>query len=441
MRRAVLVLATLLVVTAGCTKRVNICESDSDCMQAGYPFCDVNGQYPASGGITNVCTVVPNDCPPERCGCTPGASVCDVNALTTCNADGKSASTAPCALGCATDNSRCATFAPSNNLTDALAAAALEPDIDVPAGSRFDVATGELRDSGDIHLPLKSILVQQLGGLDIRVFIARSFKIHDVMIDDNTDLRSLALVATGSIVIDGFVNGGPHRWGASGAQVTSAACVGTGDTRGGGGGGNGTFGGDAARRNVLPPPGQIGGAGGALQTTFQPLVGGCNGGGDTVVSVGGLGGAALEVVSLSNIEILQGGSIDVGGGGGPHLSGGGSGGTILLEAPTVLISGKITGNGGSGGACGNDGHDATPDTVPAPAVGGCTSNTAELSGAGGTGATPARNGGSSVFPDPDSGAGGGGSVGRLQIKTADGNYLHDGGILSVQISTGTLAPR
>ncbi|CAN5464319.1 hypothetical protein BH11MYX1_BH11MYX1_48550 [soil metagenome] len=441
MQNSAMVLASFFVLMSACTRRVNVCESDTDCTKAGYPFCDVNGEYPASGGIANVCTVIPNDCPPERCGCTPGASVCNVDELTTCNADGNSATVAACALGCAVDNTRCATFAPSNNLGDALAAAAAEPDIDIPAGAVFDVATGELRDSGGLRLPIKSILVQQLGGVDIRVFIAKSFKIHDVMIADNTDVRSIALVATGSVSIDGFVNGGPHRWGASGAQLTTAACVGTGDTRGGGGGGNATFGGDAARRNVLPPPGQICGAGGAPQTTFEPLVGGCDGGGDAVLPFGGLGGAAIEIASLGKIEIVEGGSIDVGGGGGTRLTGGGSGGTVLLEAPTIHIAGKVTGNGGSGGACGNDGHDSTPDTAPAAAVGGCTSNTAELSGAGATGTTPARNGGSSIFPDPDSGAGGGGSVGRLQIKTADGTFLHDGGIFSIQISTATLAPQ
>ena len=42
------------LAAAGCgTKRVNVCNADTDCKDPSFPFCDVNGQYPASGGEKN----------------------------------------------------------------------------------------------------------------------------------------------------------------------------------------------------------------------------------------------------------------------------------------------------------------------------------------------------------------------------------------------------
>jgi hypothetical protein len=61
---------------AACSKRVNFCDSDKDCSDPAFPFCDVDGQYAPSGGMTNTCTIVPPDCPVERCGCQPGVTTC-----------------------------------------------------------------------------------------------------------------------------------------------------------------------------------------------------------------------------------------------------------------------------------------------------------------------------------------------------------------------------
>jgi hypothetical protein len=38
-------------LTAACTKQVNVCHQDSDCGDVAFPFCDVDGQYAASGGV------------------------------------------------------------------------------------------------------------------------------------------------------------------------------------------------------------------------------------------------------------------------------------------------------------------------------------------------------------------------------------------------------
>ena len=44
----------------GCgSKTISECSADSDCKNLAYPFCDVNGEFPTSGGNTNVCTIIP----------------------------------------------------------------------------------------------------------------------------------------------------------------------------------------------------------------------------------------------------------------------------------------------------------------------------------------------------------------------------------------------
>src|SRR5579862_1885289 len=125
--KAALVVA--VAVLAGCTKHVS-CDSDADCKDPAYPFCDVNGEYPASGGEKNVCTIVPDNCPVERCGCMAGAVLsCTGDQVTTCAPDGMSTTMDTCALGCAPDGTRCLTFDPSNGLGGALAMAEGESDV------------------------------------------------------------------------------------------------------------------------------------------------------------------------------------------------------------------------------------------------------------------------------------------------------------------------
>src|SRR4051812_37307972 len=92
----------LLALTgAACSQKANQCSVDSDCSDIAYPFCDKDGEFSASGGEHNVCTVTPPDCPVERCGCTSGAEACIGDQHTTCAADGKSQTLETCALGCA----------------------------------------------------------------------------------------------------------------------------------------------------------------------------------------------------------------------------------------------------------------------------------------------------------------------------------------------------
>ncbi|MEO8550858.1 MAG: hypothetical protein ABI678_12820 [Kofleriaceae bacterium] len=436
----------LVFLVAGCSERSNECHADSDCTNLAFPFCDVDGEYAAAGGVKNVCTITPPDCKPERCGCTPNATTCTDGSLSVCNADGRSTTETACVLGCAPDNSRCAMFAPSNGLADALAMAAAEQDVEFPSIAAV-LDTGEIHeDQTGVQTHVKSLLVSQVGVPSIRVYVARSFKIHGALVIANvSSSHPIAFVASGPITIDGAFDAAidaNHTFG-PGGQPSGAPCTGGVDGRGGGGGGNGTAGGRGAPAAVIPPaPGAEGGPAQPM-AIFEPLVGGCFGGDGMDPNSGGAGGAGIQFVSLTSITVAAGGVVNVGGHGGGDDAGGGAGGTVLFEAPALTIDGKVTANGGSGGACGSNGSNATADATAAPRVGGCTSTNgvgAAYSGAGGTG-TAAPGDGLADTGSPR-GGGGGGAVGRVEVKTADGTYAHGASsIVSAKISAGMLAPK
>jgi hypothetical protein len=121
----------------------------------------------------------------------------------------------------------------------------------------------------------------------------------------------------------------------------------------------------------------------------------------------------LRLFSATSIEIGPAGQIDVDGGDGessPNVTsgggGGGSGGTLVLEAPEVLVRGELQAQGGDGGdvscifgeSAGGAGARITMDGEP----GGCGS----CPGAGGGGAAglvviyaESRGGSGSVIPE------------------------------------------
>lgn len=296
--------------------------------------------------------------------------------------------------------------------------AADEPDVEIPD---FDTISSDGTVKSDVgtSTPVTSILLAQSSGVGLRVFIAKSFTIHHAQ-----------------LVIDGLVDAASYRaFGGPGAQTTSSACNGVGGPYGGGGGGNATAGGNGSPIPQLPPA--AGAPGGAARVdTFEPIGGGCEGGDEGGTSFGGHGGGALQFVSNTSLTVASTGIIHVGGGGGGDGGGGGAGGTVLIETPTVSVNGRITANGGSGGTCGLGGLDSTPDAMPALGVGGCGSGNIEMSGAGETGLSLPTDGEKAAF---SGGAGGGGAVGRLAIRTRDGTYAHAASaVLSVKISTATL---
>jgi hypothetical protein len=416
---------------AGCTsKNPALCDSDADCTNPARPFCDVKGEYTESDYTAHSCSVIPANCPVERCGCTAGAVLsCSADTAMVCGDDGHSTSTMTCPLGCASGEARCATFEPSNGLGDALADAASQPDILFPPMVHIDTGLGVVQDSGGNAVIVKTTLVPQNGGNSmIRVFEGKSFVIDSAVI---TGPYAVAFVAPGAITIRGLVDASANGvQPGPGAQPAPNVCAGVDvqascgsfncSTDGAGGGGNATVGGRG---------GFGGGAGGQVSAGLDPFVGGCPGGNiianGSLQQHGGAGGGAAQFVSLTEVALTTQGFVDVSGGGGANAAGGGSAGNVIIEAPTVRIEGVTTGiaaNGGAGGACGMSGPDGGP--VGYAAMGPyCTPNSG---GNGGTGSNPATNGencpnGQACVTGYE--GGGGGAAGRLQISTRDGNFV------------------
>jgi hypothetical protein len=427
----------LMVVVAlapACTKEQSACTADPDCTNPAYPFCDVNGEFASSGGEKNVCTIVPPDCPVERCGCSPGATTCAAGELRTCDASGFSETASACALGCATDGTRCLAFEPSNGLGPALAAAANEPAITIPDGATINTDTGEVKTSGGLSIDVQSLVIAQ-GHTTIRAFIGGSFSIGDVMAYGT---NPLAIVSTGDITVTGTLDASADGITSGPGAQRTAACAGQASDYGGSGGGNATDGGAGGAPQIILDNPRV--PGGTLQLGFEPLAGGCPGGpltsNGSVVADGGGDGGTVQLVSLTSIAIA--GGIDVGGGGGGYDGGGGgSGGNVILEAPRVAFTaGGIYANGGSAGACELLGNDGSRDANAAPGAGPCGDHNTIHGGDGGTVSTTPYSGGRDI--GGGSGGGGGGAVGRLKIATSDGTYDAGTATLSAAITTATL---
>jgi hypothetical protein len=417
MKKLSMVLALLLLPPAACTKSVDLCKGDADCTDIAFPFCDVNGEFPPSGGQPGVCTIVPPDCPVDRCGCDPGATTCGSGELTTCNPDGKSQTMVACGVGCEDDGTGCKTFDPSNGLGPALMSAAMQQDVVFPSQVTIDTTTGSITDSSGVSVTVTSLVVAQ-GSSSIRVFVAKSFEIHDATI---AGTMAVAFVADGAIEIDGDVDASANLGSAGpGALDLPALSVGGDRFTGGGGGGNSVGGGSGS-----PTATSIGflfAPGGMPQTTFEPLTGGGRGGtgsGDGVT--GGGGGGGVQMVSATKIDINAGAMIDIGGGGGGiDGGGGGAGGNAVLQAPIINLDGSLTANGASGGSCGIPGNDATTTAAVTASVGCNGQAFEEDSGSGGNVTTGPGDG--VVERGTGTGTGGGGSVGRAQIDTLDGTF-------------------
>jgi hypothetical protein len=402
----------LLLLSAACTKPADRCTSNLDCTDPAYPFCDVTGQFPASGGDMNVCTIPPpatdgglSDASPG--GCSPGAATCTNSELTVCNSDGMTTTTAACSVGCEASGTTCKTIVPSNGLGPALAASAAQPDVVLPSGATINTDTGVVSDSGGAPIQLASLVVTN-GTSSVRAFIAHSFGLSNVVVRGSA---SVAFVSEGAIAINGTVDASANGSAAGpGALEPPSSAVGVaGATNGGGGGGNALAGATGSE-----------GAGGQAQTAFSPLAGGGRGG--VGKGAGGGGGGAIEFVSLTSIAVQTNGVVDVGGGGGQAIGGGGAGGTIVFQSPTVQLDGTIAANGGGGGGGAScsapNGLDASPGATAATG-GGCSVPfgsmfLSEFGGAGGTAAIPAVAGGV---------GGGGGAVGRIDVMTLDGTFM------------------
>jgi hypothetical protein len=283
--------------------------------------------------------------------------------------------------------------------------------------------------------------------------------VHDFTIDDRGVLNAAGEDQGGTGYADGLRGGGPgdHAAGSSSSR--------------GGGGGNAEPGGSPCGQQAGPPieleAGLVaGGHGGALLSP-APLMA------TTRCPTGGLGGGAVQIVSLCG-TIIIGGVVDVAGGAGgggqvrsstggsddvcPNGAGGGAGGTVWLQAsqPVVFQAStgghvRLSGGGGGGGACkdstaspwlpGGGGNNADFSAPATPGAGGACSG-GSFGGAGGAGGSFDTAPGAGESPTPVSPGqgrcgGGGGARGRLVLQAPqDGGCgdifnFHDGKCIPV----------
>jgi hypothetical protein len=395
-------------------------------------------ELPGSGG----------DAPPMPDACA--SATCEGDVLVGCG------QTVTCANGCTTDPAaHCRRLAPSNGLTAGMLEGATA-DINLDK-LNFDTDDGSIkRMNVVIRNPgegvIDGIRFQEVDG--VAVWVANSWTLPaNESWSFSSGEEPVTLFANTTIEIAGTIDvggsgsvGGPGGTGSYGSTAASpGGCQGragrlintTHAEGGGGGGGQGIAGGNGGPSNQ----GATNGIGGncADRPSTIPLRGGNGGGegGNSTSNDGGGGGGAISLVAMEMITISgtvaapgAGGGILNGNGGG----GGGSGGAILLEAPVVSIPGNLTANGGGGAAASGSSPGARGSSSSAtPASGGsytAPNGDTGRGGAGGTSMAAATNGDNYTYSvtDPTTmvttnynrGAGGGGAVGRIEVKRVTG---------------------
>jgi hypothetical protein len=371
------------------------------------------------------------DSPPPNACMSASAACLDANTLETCTGPGAQPVVTTCTWGCLTAGTdHCGNFTPSGGA----------------------VTGGDLDGNGVGDVTLNNTVVNTDNGTIIGVTTGfthalrngvQVFKFRSLMVNGNISFigsNPAAFAASGTITVGGTLDlrgpcavsrsipgSGGFAGGdgdAAGAGPGAGAAQ-TGKNNGGGGAGYGATGG----------AGDGGTTGGTAygDNLISMLVGGSGGGGGhNAGHVGGGGGGAIQLASNTSIVINSGG-INAGGCGGHSTAGdgngggggGGAGGSILLEAPTVRVSGTLAVNGGAGGGLMTDGGDATLDRTAA--------TNADGGGAGGAGATMTGT------DAPSKGGGGGGAVGRIRITTRSGQATVTGTMSPALNDPGTTA--
>jgi hypothetical protein len=325
-------------------------------------------------------------------------------------------------------------------------------------GPEIDLMTGKSvlnTDDGTLMTGLTTVAIESEIAADVRVVWTRGMHIGSEATLRVTGSFPVVFIATGSITIEGTLDGAGHEdspligdnpAGANPVECGEAnaggagpgqPCAAEGASGGGGGsfatmGGQGGGGGDTRNCGAITGP-VAGGSGGATVATRPPnLRGGCPGAfgglstqGGASAGRGGSGGAGVALVARDTVAIS--GRVNVGGAGGGGGSdrsgggGGGSGGMIVIEGTTITVTpaGRVTANGGGGGGgcdnnTGDDGSDGASGVGPAD--GG------ENEGAGTDGGDGAARsaGAQSAQVSGRGGGGGGGGVGYVRFHSRDG---------------------
>ncbi len=403
------------------------------------------------------------DAPPIAPDAGPcmGASVecADVDTLRVCTMAGGQAMDTTCSWGCGTNggSAHCELLSPSGGAalpSDTVGSdvgSAMLPDkamlhLDngqIDPGIRPATGPGVIANGIDFEVR-NGVAVFRFGGLTLQGGV--SFTVA------TQPAPPVVLVSTGSIVVDGLIdgqggcmggNGGPGGFPAGHGGDTAAGSGGgtgaTDQTLGGGGGGYGAAGGSGGNAAQATTP-----AGGPAfgSDVISVLVGGGGGGGGNGGNpFGGGGGGAIQLVANGTITIDRTGaasgpgpvgSINAGGCGGTSGvknnatdtgGGGGAGGTILIEAHDIMIKGALAVNGGGGGGAlvnGMPNNGSNGGLVRQAALGSTMGSAAGGNGGWG-GALAGVAGGSGA----GAAGGGGGGVGRIRFNTRAGSATID----------------
>jgi hypothetical protein len=280
----------------------------------------------------------------------------------------------------------------------------------------------------------------QAGGGDVCLIYATRVTISGSL--TVTGPRPLAIASSTTITIDGTIDAGsrgPQRGPASDATGCNFASIPATDLGGGGGAAGGSFtlaggnGGTGDGNNNGAPAGTAAPGTHGSTTTISVLRGGCPGqtGGDESATggdggIGGHSGGALYLFARQSLTIAGGvRATGEGGHGGEGMAGGGGGGTgglVVIESPSITISGQVSANGGGGGqggginaigrVSGRDGIDGSLGATAAAGGSGAQGGDPGFGPGGAGGAiTAAVNGTIGAY----GGGGGGGAAGAIKL--------------------------
>ena len=311
---------------------------------------------------------------------------------------------------------------------------ALDTDLTLTGSVTYDTLTHVLQVGGVVMAVSHMTLMAKAGEVD--AIFARNVRLTAGAGLVATGPLPFAIVASGSVTLDGSAAIDVGHGGAGALAVCSTPpAAGSNNLGGAGGGGGGGYGADGGRGGTGSSGAAMGGRGSDSIGMLTGPTGGCPGaaggiGSGSGAAAGGPGGGALYIVAagsitLGDMAVLtaaggggRGGGIAKGGGGG-----GGSGGMIFLEAPHVTgTTSQIAANGGGGGE-GGDGASAGNDGIQGSssitrAEGG--TGGAPLGSDGGRGGSLEEPGGEDVFATlAGGGGGGGGAVGYVHIVSSD----------------------
>lgn len=447
-----------------------LCVAAAACIPDPRHRCATGTECPGGLCIEGGCAHADPSCPsgaayePELGGtCTPvtelvdaavdaidAATVvrCNAGALETCVGD--VCTPMACPLGCFDDPTpHCGVFAPANlpasfDYSGAIAELTLTPgtiriDSDSGAITQETSPSGPLtilRDGGPgviagiryepVGMTMAALVMGSLeveAGATVYVHGDRALIVvaqSDLTLTGTIDIQHCAPPADTDRTCAGPGGGAGGAAGADGEGCASgghAPTVTSGTSGGGAGGGNVVVGAPGGAGSVTP--GGAAAPAGCGLTNGIPLVGGSGGGGSRGAA-GGAGGGAIQLAAFKRLVLA--GRIQAGGRGGGAPTGaegggggGGAGGLVLLQAPTVDLSGAGVAAGGGGGGCGNCTAAGADGVLGSGNAAGGAVGGAIPGGRGGAAASQALAGGAGTTTA--GGGGGGGAWGVIRIDS------------------------